>query len=119
MNSRVEYEMSKTDLKKILENCKPVPCISFNGVNNAFSSPQENANRAWERLSKRMGFDAMTVRPSDKGSKFFTAIPSETLTQKSEREKTQKEEFKKAEIKRLELEIKDRQNNLDELTKEG
>ena len=83
MNPRVDYEMTQEDLDTILDACKPVPCMMIG--NSTPSSPQENANRAWERLGKKMGFDSKTARPSNKGSRFFSAVPSETETQKQER----------------------------------
>lgn len=68
---KTEYEMSEADLKELLEACKPVTYMVFGGIEPA--SPQENANRAWAVLGKKMGFDYMTVEPSDKGQRFFTA----------------------------------------------
>lgn len=92
---RTEYEMTQADYDKIIEACQPVPLIMLNiGMP---SSPQENANRAWAELGGRMGFDSMTVQPSDKGKLFFTAVPSETPLQREARinaeelAKTQKE----------------------------
>ena len=62
MNPRVNYEMSEADLAMILEACKPTPAMWGSGGTPLFSTPQENANRAWAELGKRMGFDPMTVR---------------------------------------------------------
>ena len=70
---RKEYEMSKDQLEKIMEACEPVPYIIIGNVQP--SSPQENANRAWERLGIEMGFDYMSVEPTNKGDRFFTAEP--------------------------------------------
>lgn len=73
---RKEYEMSDEDLKELMEACKPVPYLVANGTEPM--SPQESANRAWERLGDKMGFQFMTVRPVEgKGDKFFTAEPKE------------------------------------------
>lgn len=69
---RQEYEMSEDDLNAILESCKPVPLIMLQCGNPP--SQQENANRAWKILGDKMGFDHMTVEPSGKGQRFFTAI---------------------------------------------
>ena len=72
---RREYEMSDAQLKKILDASRPVPYMIIGGVHP--SSPQENANRAWEQLGREMGFSHMTVRPEpDKGYRFFTAEES-------------------------------------------
>lgn len=110
MNPRVDYEMTEKDLEEILEACKPVPCMMIGGVTP--SSPQENANRAWASLGEKMGFDSTSVRPSNKGQRFFTAVPSEMKAQKQERESEIK---KQAEIKTLQTEISEREKRLKEL----
>lgn len=75
MSARREYEMSEEQHKVLLDACKPVPYMVFGGMEP--TSPQENANRAWQRLGEEMGFDSRTVEPvSGKGSRFFTAVPS-------------------------------------------
>ena len=80
----VEYEMTDDDLKEILAACKPTPCILIGGYMPA--TPQENANRAWQELGKRMGFDHMTVRPiNGKDPQFFTAVPTVCFKRKQER----------------------------------
>jgi hypothetical protein len=72
MTARREFEMTDADLKGLLEACRSVPLIALQcGMP---SSPQENANRAWCALGDRMGFDGMTVEPSSKGQRFFTAV---------------------------------------------
>jgi hypothetical protein len=71
---RKEFEMTEQDLAEILEACNPVPMIMLQcGMP---SSPQENANRAWERLGEKYGFDYLTVEPSEKGQRFFSAVPT-------------------------------------------
>jgi len=77
MEQRIEYEMTESDLKKLLEACKPTPCMYLSGGTLMGSSPQENANAAWDELGKKMGFESMTVQPSSKGERFFTAVPTE------------------------------------------
>lgn len=69
-----EYEMTQKDLDTLMEACKPVVCMKIG--NFIPLSPQENANRAWATLGDRMGFDSFTVCPSDKGERFFTAVPN-------------------------------------------
>lgn len=77
MYSRIKYEMTKSDLEKILEACKPVPMIMLQcGVGK---SQQERINDAWADLGRRMGFDYTTVLPAEGGERFFTAVPSEML----------------------------------------
>jgi hypothetical protein len=115
MYPRTNYEMTEADLQEILDACKPVPAMMIGGTTP--SSPAENANRAWERLGKKMGFDYMTVQPIDgKGYHFFTAIPSENETQREERLKREAEEKKNAEIAKLKAEIIERETRLSELT---
>ena len=66
-----EYEMTQAQLDRLLDACKAVPYLVANGTEPA--SQQENANRAWQAIGEEMGFDYMTVRPSGKGDRFFTA----------------------------------------------
>ena len=85
MLPRTEYEMSEADLAELLAACKPVPMIMLQC--GTPPSPQENANNAWARLGEKLGFDGMTVRPiQGKGQRFFTAVPTETMEARDERE---------------------------------
>ena len=69
---RKEYELTENQLKELIEACKPVPYMIIGNVMP--SSPQENANRAWEKLGNEMGFKHMTVQPvKGKGVAYFTA----------------------------------------------
>ena len=114
MYPRTEYEMTEKDLEEILDACKPVPMIMLNI--GTPSSPQENANRAWEKLGLKMGFDHMTVRPiQGKGDRFFTAVPSETESHKQERIKKEEEVKRLAEIDKLNKEINELTERLHEL----
>lgn len=113
MYPRTQYEMTEADLEKILDACKPVPYMIIGGV--VSFGPQENANLAWAELGQRMGFDHMTVRPTDQGDRFFTAIPSETPELKAERLEREKKEEVLTEIKKLKFEIEQRQSRLSEL----
>jgi hypothetical protein len=75
---RKEFEMTDEQLAKLLDACKPVPCIMIGDY--VPSSPQENANRAWKALGEELGFDYMSVRPTDgKGFNFFTAETIEKI----------------------------------------
>lgn len=104
MNPRVNYEMTEEDLKELCDACKPVLAMMIGGY--APSSPQENANRAWARLGKKMGFDSETVRPIEgKGSRFFSAVPSETEAQKEERLVLEKKEKDERRMRELEVKI--------------
>lgn len=73
---RKEFEMTEADLAELLEAMKPVPVMYLSGGELMGGSQQENANNAWERLGKRMGFQYMTVKGSSKGKRFFTAVPT-------------------------------------------
>lgn len=108
---RTNYEMTEVDLAAILEACKPVPYMVIGG--RAPSSPQENANRAWQRLSEKMGFDHMTVMPIvGKGNRFFSAVPSENETQRAERLAREAQEARRKNIARLNTEIAEKQAEL-------
>lgn len=97
MYPRVNYEMTEEDLNTLLSQMQAVPMIMIGSI--APKSQQERANDAWESLGRKMGFDYMTVQPiSGKGSRFFTAIPSETESQREER---LKQEVKKKREKEL------------------
>ena len=112
MYPRTNYEMTQEDLDVILDACKPVPMIMLHI--GTPSSPQENANCAWAALGKKMGFDYMTVQPiPGKGTKFFSAVPSENETQRLERIARETEEKRSANINKLEALIASAQAELD------
>jgi hypothetical protein len=67
---RKEYELTDDELEVLMNAGKPVVMMK---IGTWPTSPQENANRAWQSLGQKRGFDHMTVRPTDKGDKFFTA----------------------------------------------
>ena len=67
--------MTQDQLDALMDACKPVPMIALQC--GTPSSPQENANYAWEKLGKELGFDHMTVTPNGKGDRFFSAEPVE------------------------------------------
>jgi len=116
MYPRTNYEMTEEDLKEILDSSKPTPCMMIGSYTPA--TPQENANRAWQSLGKKMGFDHMTVRPIEgKGQRFFSAVPSETEEQKTHRLKQDAEVKRLSEISKLENEIVERQIKLNDLRK--
>ena len=72
--TRKEFEMIDEDLNELLDACKPTPAMTLNGGDLICGTPQENANRAWQRLGEKMGFKHMTVEPvQSKGPLFFTA----------------------------------------------
>ena len=68
---RTNYEMTTDDLAALLDAMKPVLMIALQC--GTPRSAQENANAAWAKLGERMGFDPMTVRPTGKGDRFFSA----------------------------------------------
>ena len=114
MYPRTNYEMTEAQHQTLLDACKPVACMMIGGSTGP--NPQENANRAWASLGSEMGFDYMTVRPiSGQGSRFFSAIPSENETQKTERLAKEAEDKRLSEISELERDIFARQQRLDEL----
>lgn len=72
-----EFTMSQEQLDALLDACKPTPAMFISGGQSLMGTPQENANRAWEKLGKEMGFKHMTVSPSGKGQRTFNAEPTE------------------------------------------
>ena len=116
MYPQTNYEMSEDDLKEILNACKPTPVMKIGDY--VVPSPQENANRAWERLGTKMGFDHTTVKPiPGKGNRFFSAVPSETEEARKEREKREAKEAREREIAKLEEEIAVKVKKLEMLRK--
>ncbi len=114
MYPRTDYEMSEGQLEKLLNACQPVAVMKIG--NYSPSSPQENANRAWQQLGKEMGFEHMTVKPSRaRGQRFFTAIPSETSKQRQEREEKEAQVKRAKRIETLRDEIDTRRTELQEL----
>ena len=85
-----------------------------------FNTPQENANRAWEKLGKKMGFDYMTVRPNQaRGALYFTAVPTETPAQRDIRLHSEKEARRLLAVEAIKQNIAELQKQLDELTDGG
>lgn len=69
---RKDFEMTQEDLDGLFEASKPVPYMVVGGIEPR--SPQENANDAWARLGRKMGFDHMTVKTiHGKVARFFSA----------------------------------------------
>lgn len=71
--ARQEYTMTQEDLDELLEACKSPILIALNS--GMPETPQEKANRAWEMLGQKMGFDGMTVEPNGPDQLNFTAEP--------------------------------------------
>jgi hypothetical protein len=70
---RKEFEMTEDDLNTLFEAMKPQPLMYLSGGIPMGVDPQTRANDAWIALGKRLGFDGMTVKPTGKGDRFFTA----------------------------------------------
>jgi hypothetical protein len=122
MYPRTQYELTQEQLDEILNASRTASVMFLSGGIPIGRSPQENANAAWANLGKLMGFDYMTVRPIEGMPKrFFTAVPSETETQRTERVKREAAEKRQQEIKQLEAEISERRTRLEVLqaAKEG
>lgn len=75
--SEREYEMTQEQVDAIKEASKPVPVMFLSGGQLMGGTPQENANRAWQKLGTEMGFKFLTVRRSPKGERFFFAEPTD------------------------------------------
>lgn len=72
----MNFEMTQEQLDELLNACKSTPVMYLSGGKPMFNSPQENANYAWEKLGKELGFKHMTVKPNGKGDRFFSAEPA-------------------------------------------
>jgi len=82
---RQEFTMTQGDFDKIMDACKPVTMIALQC--GTPRSPLENANAAWKRLGKQMGFDGMTVQPIPGRSQLaFTAEATQQSTIKPQQE---------------------------------
>ena len=104
MYPRTNYEMTTDDLSALLAAMKPVPYIVIGG--RPPRSQQDNANEAWAALGEKMGFDSMTVQPiPGKGDRFFSAVPSETDIQRSERLTREAEEKRLRELGEIEAKL--------------
>ena len=113
MYPRTNYEMTEEDLKTLLASMQAEPMIMLN-IGGA-RSQQDRANDAWESLGRKMGFDHMTVQPTGKGNRFFTAIPSETELHRKERLEREAEEKRKQEITELSSKIEELQTRRESL----
>lgn len=72
---RIEYQMSESDFDGLIEAITKARLSPLIAINCGMpESPQEAANRAWCALGDRLGFDGMSVEPSPKGNRFFTAV---------------------------------------------
>jgi hypothetical protein len=117
MYPRTNYEMSEEDLNKVLDACKPTPVMYIGGGIPIGGSQQKNANRAWEELGRKMGFDSTTVQPiPSKGNRFFSAVPLETEQARQERASRENEEARKRMILQLTEEIEERKEKLRGIT---
>lgn len=75
MSERREYELTDEQYLTILEASRSVPVMFTSGGTSIGGSPQENANRAWERLGREMGFQYLTVE-AGRSKRHFTALPT-------------------------------------------
>lgn len=78
---RKTFEMTEAELAEILDACKPTPAMFLFGGEHMYNTPQENANLAWKRLGKKLGFDGMTARPTGSDKRFFSAEVSAEITE--------------------------------------
>lgn len=115
MYPRTEYEMTEDDLKTLMDSMKPVPMIMLQC--GTPPSQQENANRAWQALGAKMGFDWETVKPvHGKGQRIFSAVPSEHEDARKERLEREAEQKRQTEIAQLQKEVAEREQRIIALT---
>lgn len=111
MYPRTEYEMTEADMNELLEAMKPVPMIMLQC--GTPPSQQENANNAWAALGRKMGFDGDTVQPvRGKGSRFFSAVPSEHEDVRKKRLAHEAEEKLRQKIAELTTEVEESRRKL-------
>lgn len=68
------YQMSDEEFVELKKISRPTPLIMLQcGMP---PDAQEAANRFWERLGRRLGFDPYTVIRSCRGPRFFGAEPA-------------------------------------------
>lgn len=67
------FTMNEEQYAAIMEACKPTPVMYLSGGVPMYRSQQENANNAWEKLGKEMGFKHMTVSPAGSNPRNFNA----------------------------------------------
>lgn len=73
MSERREYELTDEEYLDLLAASKATPVL-FAGGAPLGSSQQENANRAWEALGRKHGFNWQTVQAAPgKSKRHFTA----------------------------------------------
>lgn len=65
--ARQIFEMTTEDLQILMDACGP--------WSNAAGTRAAGIFAAWYRLSQKMGFDPMSVIPSGKGDRRFSAEP--------------------------------------------
>jgi hypothetical protein len=116
MYPRTNYEMTEGDLKTLMDAARSVPMIALQC--GTPSSQQENANNAWEKLGKKMGFDHMTVKPAGGGDRFFTAIPSENEDDKKIRIEKETDAKKLSELIEIQSDIDKLESRKSELENE-
>lgn len=77
----MKFRMTTEQRDKILNAMKLRPLLCLSGGLPVGESQQESANRAWRELGAEMGFNDMTVTPSDSGNDLdFNAEPTGSLT---------------------------------------
>ncbi len=75
---RKEFTLTKAQMDELLDASKPTPVMYLPGGQPMFQPPQENANEAWARLGKVVGFKPMTVQPvAGKKPNVFSAEPTD------------------------------------------
>lgn len=78
---RRQFEMSQADLDGIVAKIKAARETPLIATHCGMPpSIQQVANEAWAELGGRLGFDPMTVQPTGRGDRFFTALASPPLS---------------------------------------
>jgi hypothetical protein len=75
-----EFVMTEAELQAIYDISRNQTPVIFVGVWTGLDN-QERANKIWQVLGEKYGFEWDTAEPSGKGDRYFLAIPKPTLQQ--------------------------------------
>jgi hypothetical protein len=62
------FTMTEEQYQAILDASRPTTLMYLSGGQPMGSSPQENANSAWQSLGSELGFDWQSAKPANNGN---------------------------------------------------
>jgi hypothetical protein len=81
-----EFEMTEDELQAIYDISRNQMPVMFIGVWTGGESKQEQANKLWQSMADKYGFEWDSVEPSAKGKRFFLATPKPKIIPKTQAE---------------------------------